>query len=219
MLFRLRVSLPDRPGSLARVTQSLGTAGGRRPPDDRAGAPDRPRRRRGSPCPGRASARWPGWSRAWNHCRACASKAAGRPARCPAPRPNSTSSARSPGTRAARSPPWSTPPPRSSTPPGPSPPAAPESCAVVHSSWQAPAVPHLPLVAPLRPLALELRHPRHLRRRSAHRASWLTLFVVRTDGPNFHPTELERLGRLVDVVLGVLGTRTSAKAGRTTGGN
>lgn len=98
-----------------------------------------------------------------------------------------------------------------------------KSRSVVHASWQAPTAPQLPLVSPLRPLALTFDHATPVPGAYAAAApigvSWLTLFVVRTDGPAFHRTELQRLGRLVDVVLGVLGSRAaprSNRAGQTT---
>ncbi|NUP33160.1 MAG: amino acid-binding protein [Streptomycetaceae bacterium] len=218
MLFRLRVSLPDRPGSLARVTQSLGTAGadvlqmtvlerltGRAVDEFTVSWPgERPVARLVEGLESLQGVRVEGcWAAGEVPGASPELDVLGQVSRDPGRAvatlvdavPALFHAAWAVATRGTK------------------------SRAVVHSSWQAPAVPHLPLVSPLRPLALELDTPGTYGAAAPIGPSWLTLFVVRTEGPNFHPTELERLGRLVDVVLGVLGTRTSPKAGRTTGGN
>jgi len=87
---------------------------------------------------------------------------------------------------------------------------------VVHSSWRAPEVPTLPALTPMRPLAFSYEGDASGHGAAAPiGASWLTLYVVRHEGPAFHRGELERLGRIVDVALGILGDRGPTKAART----
>ncbi|MFF7244223.1 ACT domain-containing protein [Embleya sp. NPDC008237] len=84
---------------------------------------------------------------------------------------------------------------------------------LVHQSWRAPEAPALPALTPMRPLAFAYEGDAIGHGAAAPiGASWLTLYVVRHEGPAFHRTELERLGRIVDVALGVLGERGAAKA-------
>ncbi|MET7301724.1 ACT domain-containing protein [Embleya sp. NPDC005575] len=84
---------------------------------------------------------------------------------------------------------------------------------LVHQSWRAPETPALPALTPMRPLAFAYEGDASGHGAAAPiGASWLTLYVVRHEGPAFHRTELERLGRIVDVALGVLGERGAAKA-------
>ncbi|WP_406286549.1 ACT domain-containing protein [Embleya sp. NBC_00896] len=86
---------------------------------------------------------------------------------------------------------------------------------LVHQSWRAPEVPTLPALTPMRPLAFAYEGEALGHGAAAPiGASWLTLYVVRHEGPAFHRSELERLGRIVDVALGVLGDRGAAKATR-----
>nr|WP_237535409.1 ACT domain-containing protein [Streptomyces sp. SID3343] len=84
---------------------------------------------------------------------------------------------------------------------------------LVHTSWRAPEGPALPALTPMRPLAFAYEgDPSGHGAAAPIGASWLTLYVVRHQGPAFHRSELERLGRIVDVVLGVLGERGAARA-------
>ncbi|UGQ09725.1 ACT domain-containing protein [Yinghuangia sp. ASG 101] len=214
MLFRLRVSLPDRPGSLARITQTLGSAGadvlqmtvlerdtgraideftvswpGDRSADDLTEGLSTLQGVRVEGCWGTGAV--PGASPELD--------VLGQVARDPG-RAVATLVDAAPGLFHAD---WAV-----AT-------RGTKSRAVVHASWQAPTAPKLPLVSPLRPLALALDDaPTTFAAAAPIGLSWLTLFVVRTDGPAFHRTELERLGRLVDVVQGVLGTRTAPRAAK-----
>ncbi|MDI2127296.1 ACT domain-containing protein [Yinghuangia seranimata] len=217
MLFRLRVSLPDRPGSLARVTQALGASGadvlqmtvlerdtGRAVDEFTVSCPgEGPVGRLVEALETLAGVRVDGcWAAGEVPGTSPELDVLGQVARDPG-RAVATLVDAAPGLFHAE---WAVA-TRGS-----------KSRSVVHSSWQAPNAPKLPLVSPLRPLALEFD-------RTAHGAgvygaaapiglSWLTLFVVRTEGPAFHRSELERLGRVVDVILGVLGTRAAPRAGQ-----
>lgn len=218
MLFRLRVSLPDRPGSLARVTNALGTAGadvlqmtvleretGRAVDEFTVSWPgERPIGRLIESLQGLAGVRVDGcWAAGEVPGAFPELDVLGQVARDPG-RAVATLVDASPGLFHAG---WAV-----AT-------RGQKSRSVVHSSWQAPSVPRLPGVSPLRPLALEfdkdLHGPGVFGAAAPIGLSWLTLFVVRTDGPAFHRSELERLGRLVDVVLGVLGSRAAPRPGRT----
>lgn len=215
MLFRLRVSLPDRPGSLARVTQALGSAGadvlqmtvlertaGRAVDEFTVSWPgERPVARLTEALESHQGVRVDGcWAAGEVPGASPELDVLGQVARDPG-RAVATLVDAAPALFHAQ---WAV-----AT-------RGTKTRAVVHSSWQAPAAPPLPLVSPLRPLALEYDDATPGFAAAAPIGlSWLTLFVVRTEGPAFHRSELERLGRLVDVVLGVLGTRTTAKANRT----
>ncbi|HSA48918.1 MAG TPA: ACT domain-containing protein [Yinghuangia sp.] len=211
MLFRLRVSLPDRPGSLARITQTLGSSGadvlqmtvlerntGRAVDEFTVSWPgERPVERLTEGLGGIQGVRVEGcWSTGEVPGAAPELDVLGQVARDPG-RAVATLVDAVPGLFHAD---WAV-----AT-------RGTKSRAVVHASWQAPSSPRLPLVSPLRPLALALDDaPTTFAAAAPIGLSWLTLFVVRADGPAFHRTELERLGRLVDVVQGVLGTRTAPR--------
>ncbi|MFE5325812.1 ACT domain-containing protein [Embleya sp. NPDC056575] len=83
----------------------------------------------------------------------------------------------------------------------------------VYASWRAPQTPVFPALTPMRPLGFAYEGEATGHGAAAPiGASWLTMYVVRHEGPAFHRTELDRLGRIVDVALGVLGERGAAKA-------
>jgi hypothetical protein len=214
MLFRLRVSLPDRPGSLARVTHTLGTSGadvlqmtvlertsgravdeftvswsGERPVSRLVEALESHPGVRVDGC--WAAGEVPGASPELD----VLGQVARDPGRAVATLVDAAPALFHAGWAVAT--------------------RGNKTRSVVHSSWQAPATPQLPLVSPLRPLALEYDGTAGFLAAAPIGVSWLTLFVVRTEGPAFHRSELERLGRLVDVVLGVLGTRATPKSPRT----
>ncbi|WP_436775718.1 ACT domain-containing protein [Yinghuangia sp. YIM S09857] len=210
MLFRLRVSLPDRPGSLARVTHTFGSAGadvlqmtvleretGRAVDEFTVAWPgDRPIGRLVESLEGLAGVRVDGcWAAGEVPGASPELDVLGQIARDPG-RAVATLVDASPALFHAA---WAV-----ATRGG-------KPRSVVHASWQSPGVPRLPTVTPLRPLALAFDHDLHgpdvFGAAAPIGLSWLTLFVVRTEGPAFHRTELERLGRLIDVVQGVLGTR------------
>ncbi|WP_214409336.1 amino acid-binding protein [Sphaerisporangium fuscum] len=70
--------------------------------------------------------------------------------------------------------------------------------AVVHGSWQAPGIEEMPDLTPLRPSAFT-EGSLHLLSLPLKDAG-LHLVVARSEGPAFHPVELDKLVRVVDIV-------------------
>jgi hypothetical protein len=82
---------------------------------------------------------------------------------------------------------------------------------VLCASWQAPVVPRIPEIAPLRPRAMTGPDGTHLAVAPFQRGG-LVLAVARAgtsdlNPPPFHRGEVERLAQLVDAVAAVLGDR------------
>jgi hypothetical protein len=86
---------------------------------------------------------------------------------------------------------------------------------VLYASWRAPVVPRIPDIAPIRPRALTASDGSHLAMAPLRRDG-LVLAVARVGGgtaeaglypPPFHRGEVDRLVQLVDAVAAVLGER------------
>jgi hypothetical protein len=99
---------------------------------------------------------------------------------------------------------------------------APPDRAVLQASWQTPETEGLPDITPVRPLVFSTRPDAHFAAVPLGR-SGRTLYLARTSGPAFHRVELMRLARVVEIVLAIAGDRTAGglradEAGRTRSG-
>lgn len=214
MMLRLRVGLPDRPGSLGRVSRALGALGadilavtvlehtGGRVVDDFTvnwpGYPGKDRLESAMTTIGGVTVEgaWP-TTAAPDSCGDL--DVLGHVCRDPS-RAMVTLLDAIPGIFSAD---WAMLADLAATEPG----AAP---VVTHSSWQAPANPELPLLPAPRPMSLHAGPDVHIAAIPAGAGS--VLYLARSIGPTFHRVELARLARLVEIVLAIVGTRVEPDA-------
>ncbi|MGQ0630446.1 MAG: ACT domain-containing protein [Sporichthyaceae bacterium] len=81
---------------------------------------------------------------------------------------------------------------------------------VRQSSWQAPADPQLPVLPTPRPMSMDAGPDVHIAAIPAGEGT--VLYLARSIGPTFHRVELARLARLVEIVLAIVGTRVKPDA-------
>jgi hypothetical protein len=86
---------------------------------------------------------------------------------------------------------------------------APPERAVLQASWQTPETGGLPDITPVRPLVFSTGPDAHFAAVPMGR-SGRTLYLARTSGPAFHRVELQRLARVVEIVLAIAGDRSAA---------
>lgn len=78
--------------------------------------------------------------------------------------------------------------------------------AVLEAGWQTPTTSSLPDITPVRPLVFSTGPDAHFAAVPMGRSA-RTLYLVRTSGPAFHRVELQRLARVVEIVLAIAGDR------------